>query len=113
MSDAGVSNPSGHIFRVDKFVVPLAARTEFLSKVRATHERLRTVPGFVQDDILEQTSGPGEFNFVTFVAWISDDCIAAAPAAVMDLHRQMGFNPQAMYAQLGIKADVGTYTRVG
>ncbi|TGV83754.1 antibiotic biosynthesis monooxygenase, partial [Mesorhizobium sp. M2D.F.Ca.ET.145.01.1.1] len=35
------------VFRVDKFVVPAAAREEILSKVRTTHELLRQQQGFV------------------------------------------------------------------
>ena len=57
------------VFRVDKFVVPAEAREEILRKVRATHELLRVQQGFVQDFVLEQFSGPGEFNLVTIVEW--------------------------------------------
>jgi hypothetical protein len=59
---------SKEIFGADKFVVPAHAREEFFMRVRATHEVLRTQAGFVRDAILEQASGPGEFNFVTIVA---------------------------------------------
>lgn len=50
------------IYRVDKFVVPDRAREEFIGKVSKTHEVLRTVPGFLQDFVLELESGPGEFK---------------------------------------------------
>jgi len=51
------------IYRVDKFVVPSTAREEFLHKVRRTHAVLKAQPGFLQDFVLEQSSGPGEFNW--------------------------------------------------
>ncbi|TIT70125.1 MAG: antibiotic biosynthesis monooxygenase, partial [Mesorhizobium sp.] len=63
------------VFRVDKFVVPAAAREEILSKVRTTHELLRQQQGFVQDFLLEQFSGPGEFNLVTIVEWESQAAV--------------------------------------
>lgn len=63
-------NRSERIYRVD-FVVPDHAREEFINRVRRTHELLRTQPGFLQDFVLEQSSGPGEFNFVTVVEWES------------------------------------------
>jgi hypothetical protein len=69
---------STEIFRVDKFVVPVNAREEFLGKVPATHAVLRTQPGFVRDAILEQSSGPGEFNFVTIVEWENSGAIDGA-----------------------------------
>lgn len=60
---------NGSVFRVDKFVVPVEAREEIIGKVRMTHELLRRQEGFVQDFLLEQFSGPGEFNLVTIVEW--------------------------------------------
>jgi heme-degrading monooxygenase HmoA len=85
---------SRQIYRIDKFVVPSSARTEFLDKVERTHEFLGTLPGFVQDYLLEQTGGPGEFNVVTIAIWSSVEAIEAAREAVMAKHEEMGFNPQ-------------------
>jgi hypothetical protein len=82
---------STEIFRVDKFVVPVNAREEFLGKVRATHAVLRTQPGFVRDAILEQSSGPGEFNFVTIVEWENSGAIDGARRAVAALHQKINF----------------------
>jgi hypothetical protein len=49
MSDTNQTANGGSVFRVDKFVVPAAAREEILDKVKATHEVLRRQQGFVQD----------------------------------------------------------------
>jgi len=100
------------VYRVDKFVVPDPARDEFISQVSKTHELLRTLPGFLQDLVLEQSSGPGEFNFVTVVEWDSVEPIENARAAVMAMHKESNFNPQEMFVRLGIKADVGNYGRI-
>lgn len=51
------------LYRIDKFKVPAPARAEFLEKVQLTHELLRTLPGFIQDLVFEQSDGPGQFNF--------------------------------------------------
>lgn len=98
-----------HVFRVDKFVVPTEARSEFLSRVRDTHALLKTLPGFVQDWIFEQTGGPGRFNLVTTVEWSSQDAIERAKADVSALHQRTGFNAGELMARLGITADVGVY----
>jgi heme-degrading monooxygenase HmoA len=100
------------LYRTDKFVVPAAAREEFLTRVFQTHEVLRKQPGFLQDFLLEQVSGPGEFNFVTIAEWESEDFVAGARAAVQALHRSMNFDPQELFARLGIKADLANYQRV-
>src|SRR6266446_8983692 len=85
----GVQTCALPIYRVDKFVVPTGAREEFLERARRTHALLKAQPGFLQDLILEQSSGPGEFNFVTVVEWASQEAVENARAAVMKLHREV------------------------
>jgi quinol monooxygenase YgiN len=100
------------VFRVDKFVVPPESFTEFLPKVRQTHELLRRQPGFVRDFVLEQASGPGEFNFVTIVEWESQDAVEKVRPIVAAMHASEGFDPQALMKRLGIRADIGNYGRI-
>jgi hypothetical protein len=66
----------------------------------------------VREAILEQTSGPGEFNFVTIVEWRNSDAIEGARRAVAALHQKMNFDAQAMISRLGIRADIANYRRV-
>ena len=99
------------VYRVDKFIVPTHAREEFLEKVQATHVVLRSQAGFVQDFILEQASGPGEFNFVTLVEWENAGAMEPVRQAVTALHKRMNFDPQELFARLGIRADLGNYKR--
>ena len=97
------------ICKVDKFIVPVAASEAFLKKVRTTHIFLRSMPGFIRDFVLEQVSGPGEFNYVTLVEWSDAAALEAAKAAVQKLHAQIKFNPQEMFDRHGIKADLANY----
>jgi heme-degrading monooxygenase HmoA len=113
MSTQELSNESGRIYRIDKFNVPGSAHQEFIDKVHRTHEFLRTLPGFIQDTVLEQTGGPGEFNFVTIVIWDSMESIEAARKTVTAKYEEIGFNPQEMFARLGIKADLANYQQIG
>jgi Antibiotic biosynthesis monooxygenase len=103
---------SDRIYRVDKFVVPSSAREEFLDRVRRTHAFLKAQPGFLQDFVLEQFSGPGEFNVVTTVEWASQEAFENASAVVTARYREMNFNPQETLARLGIKADLANYKRL-
>lgn len=101
-----------NVFRVDKFSVPAPARQEFLSRVLATHQVLRSQAGFVREAILEQTSGPGKFNFVTIVEWENAAAMEPARQVVAALHRQMNFDAREMVARLGIRADIADYQPV-
>ena len=103
------TNQSERIYRVDKYVVPPQALAEFMAKTRRTHDLLRVLPGFVQDIVLEQAAGPGEFNFVTIVEWESLESIEKAKAAVSAMHKKLRFNPRKTFARLGIKADLANY----
>ncbi|TIO07492.1 antibiotic biosynthesis monooxygenase [Mesorhizobium sp.] len=103
---------NGSVFRVDKFVVPGAAREEIIAKVRMTHELLRQQQGFVQDFLLEQFSGPGEFNLVTIVEWESQAAVDKVVPIVKAAHERIAFNPQETIARLGVKADIANYQRI-
>ena len=103
---------NGSVFRVDKFVVPATAREEILGKVRMTHELLRRQDGFVRDFVLEQFSGPGEFNIVTMVEWESQEAVDRVVPIVKAAHERIAFSPQDTIARLGVKADIANYQRV-
>jgi heme-degrading monooxygenase HmoA len=103
---------TGHVYRVDRFVVPSSARDEFLSRVKATHDALREQSGFVRDTLLEQFSGPGEFTFVTIAEWESESHIDEARSVVVAMHKQSNFNVLEVFQRLGIKADIANYREV-
>jgi heme-degrading monooxygenase HmoA len=113
MFDHCSSDESKRLYRVDKFVVPIHAREEFIGNIRSMHKLLRTLPGFVQDFVLEQSAGPGECDFLTLVEWESSDAFANARAVNMAMRKEMKFNPQEMLARFGIKADRANYLRFG
>jgi len=102
-----VASPS--VYRVDKFVVPTAARAEFMAQVATIKGFIDAQPGCRQNLVLEQVSGPGAFNVVTFVEWESADALESAKSAVTARYKEMNFNPQELIARLGIKADMANY----
>lgn len=101
-----------HVFRVDRFRVPGAAREEFLQRVSDTHRLLANQRGFVRDFVLEQSAGPAGFNLVTMAEWESQEAVERAKEAVAALHRQMGFDPRELFGRLGITAEMGSYREV-
>ena len=97
------------VYRVDKFVVPAAAREEFLRRVEETHQLLRRQPGFIRDAILEQVSGPGRFNIVTIAEWESQEAIDAARTVVSKAHVERGFDPQETMRRPGVEGGNAHY----
>ncbi|MEP6566217.1 MAG: antibiotic biosynthesis monooxygenase [Mesorhizobium sp.] len=112
MSDINQDVNGGSVFRVDKFVVPAAAREEILAKVKLTHELLRRQQGFLQDFLLEQFSGPGEFNLVTIVEWDSQETVDKVVPIVKAEHERIGFDARETIARLGVRADIANYQRL-
>lgn len=109
MDTGKASAQAEHIYRVDKFAVPKDACAEFLDNVKRIHAFLRTQPGLVRDSVLEQSSGNGEFNIVTIAEWESQAAVDNARAAVAAMHAQHNFNPQELFARLGIRADLANF----
>ena len=98
------------VYRVDKFAVPASARNEFMARVSTIRQMLDTMNGCRQNLILEQVSGPGEFNVVTIVEWDSADSLEKAKTAVATRYAEINFNPLETIARLGIKADIANYS---
>ena len=100
---------SQSVYRVDKFIVPEAARDEFLKTVRHTHELLRKQPGFQWDQLLEQQSGPGSFNIVTIAEWKNDEAMTAASVVIQADRETTGLDPRALMHRLNVTPDLGNY----
>ncbi len=107
-----ISNKSQRVYRVDKFIVPTPAREEFFEKALHTQKFLRSLPGFLQDFVLEQSSGDGEFKVVTIVEWDSMESVEKAKPTVMAMHKEIKFNAQEMFTRLGIKVEQGYYSQI-
>ena len=101
-----------HIYRVDKFMVPKSARSEFMSKVNETHQILRTLPGFLLDFMLEQDLDPDFCTILTFVEWENKQAVENAKTKVGERQKEKGFNPKEVITRLNIKADIGTYNQI-
>src|SRR5579872_3173950 len=97
---------------IDKFLVPAAAKTEFLERVRINRSFLRTLPGFIQDKAYEYTDDSGNLIFVTVAVWESREAIDKAKQAVQAEYKREGFDMQAMLKRLNIQIDRGIYTEL-
>lgn len=102
---------SASLFRVDKFAVPAASLSAFLARVHHVDRLLATQPGCVQNLVLTQTEGAGEFNVVTIVEWASAEAMAGARATMQALHEREGFDPPAFMKSLGVRGDLSVYSR--
>ncbi len=109
MSNNASQSPAERAYRVDQFDVPEHALNEFLEKIRETHELLCTLPGFLQDFLLEQPIGKGMVRIVTVVEWQNTATLENAQQIVKIQREKTQFDPQDMLVRLGIQANLGVY----
>ncbi|QOL80324.1 antibiotic biosynthesis monooxygenase family protein [Pseudooceanicola spongiae] len=100
------------LYRIDKFIVPEAARDRFLDQVAQVHAVLRHCPGCLSEQVVEQCDGPGRFNIVTIAVWESAEAIEAAKRAVLASRGESGIDPASLIAELGITADMAVYREI-
>lgn len=112
MSHLNQADKSNRVYRLDRFLVPAAAREEFLSRVQVTHEILRRQHGFLQDFLIEQKLDSGDYAIATLVEWDSQATVERAVPVVKAAHERMGFNPGEFIARLGIKPEIGFYRAI-
>jgi len=100
------------VYRVDIFNVPDHARSRFLERVEETHRVLRTIPGFIEDHVLERPGGPGAYTIATIAIWKDEETVRHAKSVVGAWHAKTGFSPQTLMRELGVEATMGEFRPV-
>lgn len=99
------------VFRVDNFSVPADKLTTFLEQLRRIQRTLWAIPGCHQNLVLTRTAGAGEFNVVTVVEWASAEAMVAAKGVMQKKYADEGFDPPSFMHKLGVRVDVGVYSK--
>ncbi|AUV84091.1 antibiotic biosynthesis monooxygenase (plasmid) [Salinigranum rubrum] len=107
-----MTQSESHVIRVGIYAMPDEARDEFLRQLLSKEDTLRAQPGFIEASVLEQSGGPGEFNFVTIAEWENQDDYENALETIGTRHERHNFDPQELFSRLGIEADFATYTQI-
>lgn len=97
------------LYRINKFVVPTAARAQFVELVEKTLEVIRSQDGYVKDLFLEQQAGPGKFNFVTMIEFASEAFAPKVAAAIGEFDRSLNLDRAALMEKLGVQTDSASY----
>lgn len=100
---------SKRVIRINRFSVPANARHDFMALVEKTHDIIRAQPGFVDDMILDQRSGPSAFNLVTILQFEDEYALQPAIAAVAQADAQAGIDRQALSREWGVETEIAFY----
>lgn len=94
---------------IDKFIVPAAAKAEFLERVHINRNLIKQLPGFIEDAAYENTDADGNLVLVTMAQWESQEALNKAKEVVQAEYKKQGFNLPDMLQRLHITIDRGVY----
>lgn len=96
---------------IDTFMVPAEVKAVFLEQARQANQFIRTLPGFVEGFVYEQTGSDSPYAVVTVAVWRDQDAFEQAKQAVAAENQRLGINRQATLAALNIQMTRSTYAR--
>lgn len=97
---------------IDKFFVPKAAITEFKKRMDDNRRLIKTLPGFLMDEVYEQADAAGNLNIITIACWQNTEAMSAAKGVVQAEYVKTGFNMQKFLQESEIKMERGIYKEV-
>lgn len=97
---------------IDHFHVPAAAKSDFLNRVRINRAFIKTLPGFMGDEMYGHTNDKGDFTCITIAGWENAEALKAAKSAVQQAYEKEGFDPAAFMRQLGITMERGIFEKM-
>ncbi|MDQ0966648.1 steroid delta-isomerase-like uncharacterized protein [Flavobacterium sp. W4I14] len=99
------------VYFIDQFSVPKASVDEFIERMNYNRVFIKTLPGFISDQVFEQKDNEGNLVIITIAAWENQDKLNKAKTTVQTEYKRIGFNPVDFYQRLNIKMERGQYSR--
>jgi heme-degrading monooxygenase HmoA len=96
---------------IDRFVVPAAAKSEFLDRANINRKFIKSLPGFMGDNVYEE-GGETESRIVTVAVWAGEEAFQNAKASVTEFYKQQGFDMPALIKRLHIQMERGIFRRL-
>lgn len=104
--------PDGNrVHFIDTFIIPPAAREEFMTRVALNRSFIKTLPGFIEDQAYERRDEQHTIHYVTVAVWASEAALKSAREAVQAEYKRQSFDPAAFMKRLQITMNRGIYTK--
>ena len=94
---------------LDKFIVPAAAKDEFLQRMKINRTLIKTLPGFITDDVYQREGENGESHFATIAVWKDAAALENAKKLVTAEYQKQKFEMPAFLERLKIKIERESY----
>lgn len=96
---------------IDKFIVSEESKAAFLAEVRKSSALLRTLPGFVEGFVYENTDVTSRQNVVTTAVWKDEEAFQNAKRSAAEEFKKIGFDPPEIMKNLKVEIERGIYRR--
>lgn len=96
---------------IDKFIVPEESKAAFIAEVRKSSALLRTLPGFVEGFVYENTDVTSRQNVVTTAVWKDEEAFQNAKRSAAEEFKKIGFDPPEIMKNLKVEIERGIYRR--
>lgn len=97
---------------IDRFIVPQAAKAEFMERMAINRNMIKDLPGFIRDEAFVREDDQGGLHCITIAVWESEVALKAAKASVQAAYQQQGFNLAAMLERLDIRMERGQFRKL-
>jgi hypothetical protein len=87
---------------IDRFSMPESAVTEFTQRMNYNRTLIKSLPGFIRDDVYEMKDENGNWSVITIATWQNQNYINEAKKAVQEDYKRTGFNMQQFIQQRNI-----------
>lgn len=98
-----------HVYFVDRFVVPKNAVAAFADRMNYNRDIIKTIPGFIRDEVIISELDNGDLSIMTIAVWLSQEHLDSARNIVQEEYRKIGFDPHKFTKQLNIITERQLY----
>ncbi len=97
------------MFFVDKFFIPKNAIAEFTQRMQYNRNFIKSLPGFIKDEVMAYEDNSGDLILMTIAAWQNQDYLDKAKRSVQTEYEKINFDPAEFTEQLNIKMERQLY----
>lgn len=96
---------------IDKFFVPVIAIQSFQERMKINREFIKTLPGFMGDEVYKRFDENGNLTCLTIAKWAGEEALRKGKEAVQEEYKKQNFIPQKMFEELDITLERSNYKK--
>jgi heme-degrading monooxygenase HmoA len=96
---------------IGRIYVPKNSIEEFRKQAGVTPSFLKTLPGFIKNEVFEKFDDTGNLHFITIVIWQDQQSFMNAQQALTEYYKKINFDRMQFRDRLKITADYEVYSK--